>query len=215
MLYSRFLGSACASGLHPPTQPSSCHQVVHLGSLERLLCTGQVVQIGPSYLWPSTVSLVLLELLTAHCSPEGHLHHHQRSQLGLGTLVLVVHLQDECTSVVEGLTQWHLATQVPHSRWRRPGPRSHWQTSRVMYCTRLVRPRVTTTTHHGQSDGILCSMLCLLVVHLSCSKPNYQLHTPCAGALHCVSAHVQPCCSCLNGHSWICFRFNHTQVSAL
>ena len=90
----------------------------------------------------------------------------------------------------------------PHSRWRKPGPRSHWQTSRVMCCTRLVRPRVTTTTHfgdHGQSHGMPCSMLCRLVVHLSCSKPNHQLHTPCAGALHCVSAHVQPCCLCLNG----------------
>ena len=41
---------------------------------------------------------------------------------------------------------------------------------------------------HGQSQGMPCSMLCRLVAHLSCSKPNHQLHTPCAGALHCVSA---------------------------
>ena len=135
-----------------------------------------------------------------HCSPEGH-HHHQRYQPDWDIVGLLAHPQDEHTSAAEGLTRWHLAVRFLPAKWRRLRPHSHWQTSHVMYCTKLELPRATATNHcggHGQSHGMLCSMLCHLAVRPSCSKPNLPQHTPYAEGPHCASGLWPPCCLCLS-----------------
>ena len=165
VLYSLFLGSAwtviATSFAIRQWSPSTISaSIVSPGSAPGVVVATLVYGADRSVLPVLSLACFLVPgvpgALDGHCSPEGHPHHHQRFQSDLETFHLSVHLQDGCTSAAEGPIRWHLAARVPHSKWRRLRPHSHWQTSHVTCCTKLELPRAKATNHcggHDQSHG--------------------------------------------------------------